>query len=545
MLRLLSRRLFYSRCLLLLGLLSALQSCAPAEGSAGALGPAPAPARAYSTSARSGGVADGDAARAARSIVETELMARGDLAQPDGVLAATAAEVLRAIYASGATANPTGVEAVARRLGFAGIVLGFAAVGVDRADAPALLHDLFASVPSNRRVTRYGIIAGHNHDVGIVLGAVEATLDDFPRALAPGSTLHLHGEVAELYERASVFATSPNGSVRELAMPSRAIDASIELSARGTYKLEVMGYGKTGPVVLINVPVQAGTLDEAAPEEAAGDADPALTAEAAEARILTLLNRTREQAQLAPLSADAELRAVALAHSQDMSANNFFGHVSPTTGSFEERARRANLRGSKFGECLALEVTPEGAQRSLLQSPAHRATMLDPSFTNVGIGVAFREQAVGHRALVVTLFFARYPPLSETRVSADGVVAALQQYRKARALPPLGVDPVLTLSARAGARALEGAEPPSRDRGVAAAQAELRRQVQRTRRGRTVCFSIVDIIERAQLASQPVPMSPLATRVGVGVSEFQDDKGPRLMVLMALEGDPDKPIDCR
>src|SRR4029077_16560380 len=144
--------------------------------------------------------------------------------------------------------------------------------------------------------------------------------------------------------------TATNGTVARTDLPARKVDVSLPLATPGIYQVEVMGDGVTGPVVLANVPVYVGVPEPDLARSGAGARPDA--GDAAE-RMLALLNQARVQARLAPLAPDPELRAIALAHSQDMVAGHFFGHVSPTTGTVEDRLRRAAVVVSVAGENVA------------------------------------------------------------------------------------------------------------------------------------------------------------------------------------------------
>ena len=131
----------------------------------------------------------------------------------------------------------------------------------------------------------------------------------------------MHGEAVSRFEHARLFLTGVDGKVTETRFTSRLFQASLQLSAAGVYRVEVMGYGASGPVVLANVPVYVG-VPEPEPARAAG-AGAAPVVVDAEARLLALLNRARADAQLAALEPDPELRAVALGHSEEMAATHF------------------------------------------------------------------------------------------------------------------------------------------------------------------------------------------------------------------------------
>jgi len=128
---------------------------------------------------------------------------------------------------------------------------------------------------------------------------------------------------------------------------------------------------------------------------------------AAEQRILELLAAAREDAHVTALTQDDELAALARAHAQDMAEHGFFGHVSPTTGTPMDRFQRANLL-LPFGENVAQGPSAEAAHQMLMDSPGHRANMLQPEYTHVGVGVAMRSSA-GGTVLDVTILFAKRP----------------------------------------------------------------------------------------------------------------------------------------
>jgi uncharacterized protein YkwD len=523
--------------------LALLAGCGP-QFLGGRTVPVPPYVESYSTDAGPSGLRGGESAADAQTLLVEQLKARGDEAELDRALNATAAWALQGAYEKRDVSDTTLITTAAQRFGFAGLVLGFAAGSLHEQQAHLSLVELIAQVPKNTHINRYGIAAGAGSDIALVIGAVEASLDDFARSATPGSTLRLHGKVSERYERASVFLTNPEGGVQELPMAERAIDASVQLPSVGQYRLELMGYGATGPVVLMNVPIQVG-----APESEAVDAvetervDPTLSAEAAEATLLTLLNQERSRRGLGAVEADAELRQIALAHSLDMAEHGYFGHVSPTTGSPDDRVRRAHVRVSRAGECVALELTPARAHRGLLDSPAHRAAMLDPLYTHVGVGVAFVPDKVGQRRLNATLLFGRRAPKSEARQSAAALLEAIQAYRKAQKLGPVRADPVLTAVANAGSRVLaRGSATPQQV--LAATQVEMQKQVNRTRVGRVVCRAFLEIIDRYQLSTVPLLQRPELAGLGVGVAQLGDDDDPRLGVVLAAEAGPKQTLRC-
>lgn len=106
-----------------------------------------------------------------------------------------------------------------------------------------------------------------------------------------------------------------------------------------------------------------------------------------EAEMLELVNRVRREHGLRPLQPDAELVPVARAHSRDMFARGYFSHLTPEGADPFDRMRKGGVRFRTAGENLALARTLPMAHQGLLDSPGHRANILQPAFGRVGIGV--------------------------------------------------------------------------------------------------------------------------------------------------------------
>lgn len=106
-----------------------------------------------------------------------------------------------------------------------------------------------------------------------------------------------------------------------------------------------------------------------------------------EAQMLELVNQERAEAGRAPLAADPALTEVARQHSADMFARGYFSHITPEGRSPFDRIRAAGISYSAAGENLALAPTLSLAHTGLMNSPGHRANILQTSFGRVGIGI--------------------------------------------------------------------------------------------------------------------------------------------------------------
>jgi uncharacterized protein YkwD len=121
--------------------------------------------------------------------------------------------------------------------------------------------------------------------------------------------------------------------------------------------------------------------------------------------LLAAMNAARADAGLAPLTWDPDLAAVALARARDLIEHDYFDHYGPDGRSaFSELAARG-IRYGLAGENLARNnyaeaKTVQAAFQGLMGSPGHRANILEPRFSRVGIA-AVRS---GRIWLYVTIF---------------------------------------------------------------------------------------------------------------------------------------------
>jgi uncharacterized protein YkwD len=108
--------------------------------------------------------------------------------------------------------------------------------------------------------------------------------------------------------------------------------------------------------------------------------------------LLDDMNDARVKEGLAPLDWDVSLEEVAYARAKNLVQNGYFDHYAPDGESaFSELAARG-IRYRLAGENLArnnyLETkTVQAAFDGLMNSPGHRANILEPRFSSVGVAV--------------------------------------------------------------------------------------------------------------------------------------------------------------
>lgn len=107
------------------------------------------------------------------------------------------------------------------------------------------------------------------------------------------------------------------------------------------------------------------------------------------AQILILVNRERTARGLPTLIENATLREQAEEYACELIYYDYFAHENPVTGStLGDRALDFGYDYLVVGENLAAgQTTPERAMVDWMNSPGHRANILDERFTEIGIAV--------------------------------------------------------------------------------------------------------------------------------------------------------------
>lgn len=130
-----------------------------------------------------------------------------------------------------------------------------------------------------------------------------------------------------------------------------------------------------------------------------------------EVATLKAINETRKSRRLRPVRFSPSLRRAALAHSNEMARHGYFDHASPGGGAWWRRIRGFYPVGGAshwaVGENLiwsAASLTPKEVVALWLDSPKHRAILLDPEWREAGVG-ARRGSGTGvyrgHKAVTI------------------------------------------------------------------------------------------------------------------------------------------------
>lgn len=116
-----------------------------------------------------------------------------------------------------------------------------------------------------------------------------------------------------------------------------------------------------------------------------------------EQEVIHLTNQERQKNGLAPFKANIELSSVARAKSQDMIDKNYFDHQSPTYGSPFDMMKSFGISYRTAGENIAKgQKTAQQVVNGWMNSEGHRKNILNPNFTEIGVGYAVSPSGTAH-----------------------------------------------------------------------------------------------------------------------------------------------------
>jgi len=122
-------------------------------------------------------------------------------------------------------------------------------------------------------------------------------------------------------------------------------------------------------------------------------------------RLVSLTNSDRSGNGLGTLTVNPELTAAAQAKANDMAAKGYFAHISPDGRTSWSWFKDAGYSFTYAGENLAVDFTDsDDVNTAWLNSPTHRANIMNGHFTEIGIATAEGEFE-GHKTIFVVQMF--------------------------------------------------------------------------------------------------------------------------------------------
>lgn len=265
---------------------------------------------------------------------------------------------------------------------------------------------LLESINNDRRAAGAAPLAWEKRLLGACQVVADRVTDegidaiDFSAALAE----QLAGRGYEIAELRLGFGQMAGDAAQVVAAWRRGAPATFEaFTAPGLRDVGFgLGFDYGVPSYLLAAAASQGDALEAA---AAGLGD----LEDVRRQVLREVNRARDEAGLRAFRADKALDRVAQDYAEDMLRRGYYGHESPEGEDVRDRVSRARLILQRVGENVASgQPSASEVVTGWLNSPPHRANILQRQFSRHGLGVAAGRAEDGSYQIRWVQVFASY-----------------------------------------------------------------------------------------------------------------------------------------
>jgi uncharacterized protein YkwD len=454
--------------------------------------------------------------------LERAMAATGRTLAPDARLAQLARMLLETLAPDGEPAPYAARELWTRHLGLpepTPHVLVLA--GADPSTVEQHTEEDATRTLPKLRYTHYGAATAdgpNGAQVVVVLSWRWASLSPLPRSVAKGVRLRVRGRLLDGLKDPQLVVTEPSGKSYRLPIQrGAAFDAEVVAANEGELRVELLAESEQGPAPVINVPVYVGVSPptEVSVQTTSGGESIGLDAQAFERRLLELVQAERARVGVAPLSSEPRLVEIARAHGEDMRAHGFVGHTSATTGTAADRVARAGVRTGLVLENVGRGYTPEEVHQSLLDSPGHRANVVSPDATHLGVGAVIEEEG-GRAAYLATELFVRLGSTIDVATAPAELLEKLNAARAQHKLRALELEPALSQLAAQGAAELFASAAATQKTIVEHVSRQASSRARGYKRLATVMILVSSLDEAAALDAL---LDPAARGVGLGVAQ--------------------------
>lgn len=155
--------------------------------------------------------------------------------------------------------------------------------------------------------------------------------------------------------------------------------------------------------------------------------------------IVDLTNINRQENNSKPLNQNPLLMQAAKLKAEDMAKKSYFSHTSPDGLGPQDWLKKAGYNFQYAGENLAVHFSDSDAvEKAWMQSSGHRANIINPLFTEIGIATATGYYE-GVETQFVVVFFGKQLPVAASRNTS-----ANNQKPTAVAAKPATITPIVS-----------------------------------------------------------------------------------------------------
>jgi uncharacterized protein YkwD len=469
---------------------------------------------------------------ALRAAVDSSAAARGVVLRGDGRLGQLARLLVDA-HDPSAPPDPRLLELSARQKGVFDPILEGLVVPV--ADAPAsALAPLMAAKLDEQPFTHYGAALSEQHGrrwLAVVLSSRRLELEPVPRALPTAAPIRLRGRLPGGFSRPRVELLADGAPRAVLSLGAGPeFDVQVPTPRSGLYRVEIVGDAPAGATLLAKLLVYVGTpLPTRLALQSAPRVQDLVPLRAA---LVANINRTREQAGLPALSADARLDEIAQQHSLDMLEHGFVAHQSPRSGDPKQRVSRAGLSPGLVLETIARAADARTLTESALTPVGEGRNLLARDVTHLGVGIVMLPDAHGATFLATELF-AQLVPAIDLATATPRLLSLVNAARVRRGTSTLALDAGLCEVARQAAQRFL-AEPDASEQDVVDATDRELGKFSFAYRRVNALLAVTHRLEEA--ATLEPALDPQAGGLGLGVALGQRGERNGVLAIVMIVG---------
>ena len=153
-------------------------------------------------------------------------------------------------------------------------------------------------------------------------------------------------------------------------------------------------------------------------------------AEITKTNLINFTNNERNELGIQPLKENSQLEMAAFLKAEDMMEKDYFSHKSPEGITPWHWFKKANYNYQLAGENLAIGfLDSEEVYQAWLNSPSHRANLLNPNYNEIGIAI-LKGEFEGKKTTVVVQHFgvplsvaAAQEPKQEIESLTEGIIS--------------------------------------------------------------------------------------------------------------------------
>lgn len=151
--------------------------------------------------------------------------------------------------------------------------------------------------------------------------------------------------------------------------------------------------------------------------------------------ILGLTNDYRTSQGLKPLTLNDQLNKSSLAHTQDLTTNNYWAHNNPNGKTWDSFIKDSGYPYKYAGENIANGFRDTGSMmQSWKNSPTHNKNLVNPNYTDIGISIVQGKRNGRNVYYVIQNFGSQQPVITPV---TKGIIQGVVNNVKVATPPPI------------------------------------------------------------------------------------------------------------